>query len=309
MNILVPGGTGLIGNAFTETLVAEGNQVWVLSRNPEKARTPMGVKVFRWDGQTQQGWNHLLEQADAVVNLSGENLAASAWTAERKRLILASRVETGQAIVAALKNTSSKPKVLMQASAIGYYGPGDDRILDETSPTGQDFLAQICDQWEASTQSVEELSIRRVVIRTGLVQTAQGGMLPRLVLPFRLFVGGPLGNGQQWWPWIHLRDQVDAMVFLLKNPAAQGAFNLTAPGPVRMTEFGKTLGKVLHRPYWLPVPAFGLKLLLGEMSKIVLEGQRAVPRRLLELGYHFRFAQLEPALKDLLGKSEQNSAG
>ena len=309
MNILVPGGTGLIGNAFTKMLVADGDQVWVLSRNPEKARTPLGVKVFRWDGQISQGWSHLLEQADAVVNLSGENLAASSWTAERKRLILVSRVETGQAIVAALKNTSNKPKVFMQASAIGYYGPGDDRILDETSPIGQDFLAQICGQWESSTQSVEEMGIRRVVIRTGLVQTAQGGMLPRLVLPFRLFVGGPLGNGQQWWPWIHLRDQVNAMIFLLKNPAAQGAFNLTAPEPVRMGEFGKTLGKVLRRPYWFPVPAIGMKLLLGEMSKIVLEGQRAVPRRLLDLGYHFHFTQLEPALHDLLDKTRQNSAG
>jgi uncharacterized protein len=242
MNILVPGGTGLIGNVFTKALAAAGDEVWVLSRNPQKARTPAGVKVFRWDGKTSQGWDHLLEQADAVVNLSGENLAASSWTAERKRLIIASRVETGQAIVAGLKNITNRPKVLMQASAIGYYGPGDDRVLDETSPIGQDFLAQICSQWEASTQSVDTMGIRRVVIRSGLIQTAQGGMLPRLLLPFQLFVGGPLGDGRQWWPWIHMQDEVDAMVFLLKNPAAQGAYNLTAPEPVRMSEFGKTLG-------------------------------------------------------------------
>jgi uncharacterized protein (TIGR01777 family) len=309
MHILVPGGTGLIGNAFTKALVAAGDEVWVLSRNPEKARTPVGVKVFRWDGKTPQGWEHLVEQADAIVNLSGENLAARPWTAERKRLILASRVDTGQVIVSAIKNISRQPQVLMQASAVGYYGPGHDRILDEAAPAGQDFLAQICTQWEASTHPVDALGIRRVVIRSGLIQTTVGGMLPRLLLPFRLFVGGPLGSGRQWWPWIHLRDEVDAMVFLLKNPAAQGAYNLTAPEPVRMSEFGRTLGKVLQRPYWFPVPAFGLKLLLGEMSKIVLEGQRAVPRRLQELGYSFHFTQLEPALKDLLGKSVENSAG
>jgi uncharacterized protein len=300
MHILVPGGTGLIGNAFTKALVAAGDEVWVLSRSPEKVRAPAGVKVFRWDGKTPQGWEHLLEQADAIVNLSGENLAASPWTSERKRIILTSRVDTGQAIVAALNNISHRPALLMQASAVGYYGPGDDRILDEASPAGQDYLGQICIQWEASTQPVESLGIRRVVIRSGLIQTSAGGMLPRLLLPFRLFVGGPLGNARQWWPWIHLQDEVDAMVFLLKNPAAQGAYNLTAPEPVRMAAFGKTLAKVLHRPYWFPVPAFGLKLLLGEMSKIVLEGQRAVPRRLQDLGYHFRFTQLEPALKDLL---------
>ena len=301
MNILVPGGTGLIGNAFTKALLAAGDEVWVLSRSPEKARTPAGVKVFRWDGKTPQGWNHLVEQADAIVNLSGENLAASSWSEERKHLIIASRVETGRAIVAAIKNSSNQPQILMQSSAVGYYGPGDDTTLDEASPVGQDFLAQICTEWEASTQPVETMGIRRVIIRTGLIQTAQGGMLPRLLLPFRLFVGGPLGDGQQWWPWIHLQDEVDAMIFLLKNPAAQGAYNLAAPEPVRMSEFGKTLGRVLHRSYWFPVPAFGLKLLLGEMSKIVLEGQRAVPRRLQALGYQFHFTELEPALKDLLG--------
>jgi uncharacterized protein (TIGR01777 family) len=302
MNILVPGGTGLIGNAFASALLAAGDEVWVLSRNPEKARTPAGVKVFQWDGQTSRGWEYLLEQTDAIVNLSGENLAASRWTTERKQRIVSSRVDTGRAIIAALKNNSYRPQVLMQASAVGYYGPGDDRVLDEASPAGQDFLAQICIQWESSTQPVDEMGIRRVVVRTGLVKTASGGMLPRLLLPFRLFVGGPLGSGRQWWPWIHWRDEVDAMVFLLKNPAAQGAYNLTTPEPVRMSEFGKTLGKVIQRPYWFPTPAFGLKMLLGEMSKVVLEGQRAVPRRLQELGYRYHFTQLEPALKDVLGK-------
>ncbi|MDR3574056.1 MAG: TIGR01777 family oxidoreductase [Anaerolineaceae bacterium] len=308
MNVLVPGGTGLIGNAFTKALVAAGDEVWVLSRNPEKARTPPGVKVFRWDGKTPQGWDHLVEQAQAIVNLSGENLAAGSWTEERKRLIITSRVESGRAITAAIKTASNRPEVLMQASAVGYYGPGDDQKLEEDAPIGQDFLGEICAQWEVSTQPVEALGVRRLVIRTGLVQSAAGGMLPRVLLPFQLFVGGPLGSGTQWWPWIHLRDEIDAMIFLLKNPAAQGAYNLTAPEPVRMSEFGKTLGKVLQRPYWLPVPAFGLKLLLGEMSKIILEGQRAVPVRLQELGYQFHFTQLEPALKDLLGKSAQNSA-
>jgi len=309
MNILIPGGTGLIGNAFIKALLAAGDEVWVLSRNPEKARTLVGVKVFRWDGKTPQGWENLIEQADAIVNLSGENLVADPWTADRKRLILTSRVDSGHAIVTAIKNNPHRLQVLMQASAVGYYGPGDDRILDEASPAGSDYLAQICTEWEASTQPVEVMGIRRVVIRTGLIETTAGGMLPRLLLPFRLFVGGPLGNARQWWSWIHLLDEVDAMIFLLKNPSAQGAYNLTAPEPVRMSEFGRTLGKVLQKPYWFPVPAFGLKLLLGEMSKIVLEGQRAVPRRLQDLGYHFHFTQLEPALKDLLGKSVESSGG
>jgi uncharacterized protein (TIGR01777 family) len=300
MRVIIVGGTGLIGQELTTTLLNEGHQVWVLSRNPQTIKVPTGAAVVSWDGHTSRGWEGLVEQADAVVNLAGENIGAGNWSNARKERIRTSRQNSGQAVVSAFQAASQKPKVLLQASAIGFYGPSDDRELSEEWPAGNNFQSIICLDWEASTQPVEKMGVRRVVIRTGLVMTTKGGVLPRLMLPFRLFLGGPLGSGQQWYSWIAMQDEIRAMLYLLMNDQAAGAYNLTSPEPLRMSEFGKVLASVIHRPYWLPAPEFALRALLGEMSILVLTGQKVLPQKLLAEGFHFQFPTLKSALENLL---------
>jgi uncharacterized protein (TIGR01777 family) len=300
MKVIITGGTGLIGRALTRELIRDGHQVWVLSRNPAKMKTLPGVELVKWDGETAQGWGGLVNGADALVNLAGQNIGDSRWTRQQKMLVRSSRIAAGRAVASAVLQANRKPGVVVQASGVGYYGVVDDRPLDEVSPPGSDFLAKLSVEWEASTQPVEQLGVRRVVVRTGVVLDASEGALPRMLLPFRLLVGGPLGNGSQWLPWIHLRDEVDAIRFLIKNENAFGPFNLTSPQPVTNADFGKAIARVLHRPYWLPVPAFALRLVLGEMSTLVLDGQRPYPRKLVGLGYQFHFDEAVDALRDLL---------
>ncbi len=300
MNILIIGGSGFIGSALIPRLLEEGHAINVLSRRPHAVHLPPSVVVHPWDGRSGAAWANLLAGMDAVINLAGANLGVGRWTQQRKMEFLASRVTSGQAVVEAFALAPRKPHLLMQASAIGYYGPCGDEVITESSPPGRDFLAQLCVQWEASTQPVEAWGVRRVLLRTGIVLGRDSLVLKRLLLPFRLGVGGPLGSGRQWMPWIHLADQIGAMLFLLHNDQAVGPFNLTAPNPVRNAVFGRILARVIRRPYWLPVPAFALRLVLGEMSTLVLDGQRALPQRLLDLGYRFVFEDLEAALHDLL---------
>jgi uncharacterized protein (TIGR01777 family) len=239
-----------------------------------------------------------------VVQLAGENLADGRWSEERKRRLRASRVDSGAALATALAAASPRPAVFAQASAVGFYGPqpdGDDSEVTEAAPPGRDFLARLCVDWEASTASVEGLGVRRVVLRSGVVLDLADGALPKMLRPFRLGVGGRLGSGRQWFPWIHRDDQVAAVRFLLAEERASGPFNLAAPAPVRNLELTRELGRALRRPTVLPVPAAALRLLFGEMSGVLLTGQRAVPRRLEELGFGFRFPTLREALADLLG--------
>ena len=201
-------------------------------------------------------------------------------------------------MTAAILEAQSPPQVFFQASAVGYYGPGDDQVITEDASPGNDFLAQVCQEWESASAEVETRGVRRVVARTGIVLSADGGALPRMALPFKLFAGGPAGSGRQWMPWIHLADEVGALRFLLEREA-RGPFNLTAPKPVTNREFSGLLGKALHRPSLLPAPALALRLALGEMADLILTGQRAVPNRLLDLGYKFRFPDLDSALQDI----------
>ncbi|MCX6033876.1 MAG: TIGR01777 family oxidoreductase [Chloroflexi bacterium] len=300
MRIIVTGGTGFIGTALTISMLAEGHQVWILTRNLQTARLAEGARGVAWDGRTTSGWGELVSQMDAIVNLTGQSLGSGPWTGARKNRILSSRVEAGKAISAAIHQASPRPKVLIQASAVGFYGPhGDEPVTEGTAP-GHGFLAEVCKAWEASSQTVEEAGVRRVVIRTGVVLSRKAGALQRMLLPFRLFIGGPLGNGRQGLPWIHPADEVAGIRFLMENEKAQGVFNLSTPEPLSNADFGRILAKVMRRPYWLPVPAFALHLLLGEMSTLVLEGQYILPRRLLELGFRFRFETAEAALRDLL---------
>ena len=299
--VVITGGSGLIGSALARELGQAGRDVVVLSRDPDRLDVqPIGVRAVRWDGRTAAGWSELADGAEAIVNLAGENIGAGRWTAERKERIRQSRLAAGAAVLDALGAARRKPQVLVQASAVGYYGARGDELVTEETPPGNDFLAQTCVAWEASTAPVESLGVRRVVARTGVVLSRAGGALPRMVTPYRFFVGGPLGSGKQWLPWIHLADEVGAIRFLIETAEARGAFNLTAPAPLTNGRFGRALGQVLRRPSLLPAPAFALRRLLGEMSLVVLEGQRAVPERLLALRYPFQYPEATPALQSLL---------
>jgi uncharacterized protein len=302
MRVIIPGGTGTVGRALAQELISAGHQVWVLSRRPQAVRPIEGVIIAPWDGETDAGWGHLVNGTDAVVNLAGENIGAQRWSTQRKQEIYDSREKVGRAVVEAVAQAEQPPQVVLQASAIGYYGKSGEQILTEDQPPGDGFLAQVCTVWEASTEAVEDMGVRQVVTRTGLVISEKGGFMDPVLLQYRLFGGGPLGGGKQWWSWIHLRDVVRAMRFLLENSSARGPYNLTAPNPVRMDTFGREVGKVLRRPHYFPIPAFGLKLALGEMSELVLEGQHVIPKRLQEEGFQFTFNQVDSALRDTLDR-------
>jgi hypothetical protein len=305
MRVIVTGGSGLIGTALTASLAADGHDVIVLSRSPERLTgLPAGARAERWDGKSADGWGPLADGADAIVNLAGENIGGTSlleilfahWTPERKRRIRTSRLDAGRAVVQAVQLAGRRPKVLVQSSAVGYYGLGRESAQSEEAPPGQDFLARVCVEWEAATAPVESMGVRRVVLRSGVVLTRQGGILPLLLLPFRLFAGGRLGSGRQWFPWVHLDDQVAAMRFAIENDRARGTYNLSAPQPLRNREAAAIVARVLRRPAWLPVPAFALRLLLGEKHILVLDGQFAPPDRLQAAGFTFAKPRLEEAL-------------
>ncbi len=302
MQVVITGGTGTIGRRLVYLLLQHGHVVKVVSRQPFKpANLPAKIIFAPWDGQTAEGWGNLVDGADAVVNLAGAGIADEPWTEARKKVIEESRRNAGKAVVEAVSAASTKPKVLIQASAVGYYGAqNNDQVITEDHPAANDFLGQTCQTWEASTEPVEALGVRRVVIRSGVVLDMQGGALPRMVLPFRFFAGGPIGNGQQWLPWIHYCDEVEAIRFLIEHEAASGPFNLAAPQPLRSRDFAKVIGKVMKRPAFMPAPAMAFKIMFGEMSTILLDGQQVVPKRLQELGYEFKFSQAEEALRDVL---------
>lgn len=302
MRVIITGGTGLIGQNLATELKSGGHEVIILSRNPDKATGPEGIPVKKWDGVSSVGWLDLVDANTAIVNLAGAGIGDGRWTDERKAAILNSRVNAGQAVSEAVAEAHHQPKVVVQASAVGYYGPCGDEEITEEAAVGHDFLADVCLQWEASTAGVEANGVRRVVIRTGVVLSLDGGAFPRLLTPMKFFIGGPLGSGEQWFPWIHMQDQVKAIRFLIENEQASGVYNLSAPHPVTNGEFVHHMGKVLNRPAMLPAPSFALKMLLGEMATLVLDGQRVIPSRLVAAGFTFDYAEARPALQALLLK-------
>ena len=309
MRVVIIGGTGLIGRALAASLAADKHEVFVLSRNPQYARSmPAGVKVEEWDGRTSAGWSQFVDGADAVVNLAGASIGGEntfailfrRWTNSNKKRILESRLSAGRAVMQAIEAAAHKPKLLIQASAIGYYGVLNSGPTTEESPRGYDFQARVCWDWEASTSQAEVLGVRRVVIRSGLVMSRKAAILSMVMLPFRFFAGGRLGSGKQWFPWIHVDDEVGAIRFLIDKPDARGAYNLAAPGAITNGQLAKLLGRVMRRPSVFPVPGFALRLLLGEKATLVLDGVQIAPRRLIEAGFTFKFPEAEPAFHDAL---------
>ncbi len=301
MHIIITGGTGLIGQALAKSLLADKHRVTILTRSPEKPRPQLtGAMLTGWDGRTAAEWGHLVNEADAIVNLAGAGVADQRWTPARKALILESRVNAGHALQSAIEGAAKKPAVLIQASAVGFYGAdtGDAPIVED-APAGDDFLARVCVAWEASSAGVETFGVRRAVIRTGVVLAREGGAYPKMSLPFRFFAGGKVGTGKQWTPWIHIADEVAAIRFLLENDAARGIFNLTAPTPITNADFTRALGQVLRRPTLFPVPSIVLKLIFGELASVLLGGQRAIPKHLQSLGFQFQFADIDSALRNL----------
>jgi uncharacterized protein (TIGR01777 family) len=302
------GGSGLVGRALAEDWAQDGHAVVVVCRHPENVvGLRSGIDLVKWDARTALGWGHLVDGADAVVNLAGETLGGTnfgqvffqRWTESKKREILQSRLYAGKALVEAVRSARVKPARLVQMSAVGFYGPHDDEELDENSPPGTGFLAGVCAEWEGASRGVEAFGVKRIVVRTGLVLTLQGGFFPYLILPFRLFVGGPLGSGRQGLPWIHAEDHRRGLRFVSENPGAGGTYNLTAPQPISNAEAGRAIAKASRRPYWFPTPAFLLRLVLGEKATLALDGQRVLPRRLLEAGFTFRYPTIDDALADL----------
>jgi len=301
MRVLIPGGTGFIGRALVDDLVRSGDEPIILTRRPASdTGLPAAAEPVQWDAQSLGDWAAIVSSVDAIVNLAGENIGSWPWTQAKKLRIAQSRENTGSLLVKALSRAHKRPSVFLQSSAIGYYGPSEGQAIDESAPNGHDWLADVASLWEASTQEVEEMGVRRAIMRTGLVLGRGGGLLPRLMLPFRLFAGGRMGTGRQTMSWIHIEDTVRAIRYLIEHPEATGPVNLTAPGPVTNTEFSRTLGSVMRRRAWFPVPAWLLRIVLGEMSVLVLDGQRVHPRRLESMGFTFRYSRLDDALNDLL---------
>ena len=310
MRILITGGAGLIGAALSNALVADGHEIIVLTRSPEKVRIARPASSWSSGMETPLLAGGNWQTALTPSSILPAKPLRSAGRKQRSR-------RSGRAV--SMRQGShgrdhgggrASQSVLIQASAVGYYGTetGDAQVTESFSP-GDDFLAKVCFDWEISTAAASKLGVRRPVLRTGIVLSTEGGALPQQLFPFKLFVGGPVGNGNQWYPWIHLDDEVRAIQFLLTNEQADGPFNLTAPNPVTNKEFGKLIGEAMGRPSVIPAPGFAMKSLFGDMSMLLLEGQRAVPQKLLGAGFRFKFDTAQAALRDLLGaKSEKTHA-
>ncbi len=302
MKIILTGGTGFIGTYLLQRLSEQPNDIVLFTRSPAAAKTmnAASLRYVHWDAKSFGPWIEEINGADVVINLIGKNVFEQRWTAAVKQELIDSRVHSTGLIVEAIRRSSRKPNVLVSASAVGFYGEKRDELVTEESPGGNDFLAGLVVQWERAAKKAEEYGVRVANPRTGIVLQKDGGMVERLLLPFRLFGGGWIGSGKQYIPWVHMDDVVRGMLYPIENETVSGPYNLTSPNPVTMKEFCRILGNVLHRPSWVPVPDFALKILYGEGAKVIIAGQKAVPQKLLNAGYQFSFSDLETALRDIL---------
>lgn len=300
--IIVAGGTGLIGRTLVRELADRGYEVVLLTRGslPAALARP-GVRAARWDGEKLGDWAVEFESAKAVINLCGAGIADERWTEARKQELLGSRIHPLQALVQASVRCADPPKTILTASAVGYYGDAaPDQTVTESRPRGSGYLSELCSQWEKAAQTAEPFGIRVIYLRFGIVLSTEGGALAKFVPPFRAGIGGPLGSGRQILPWIHREDAVGAVVHALEHRDLSGPVNVVSPHPVSMKDFCSALGRVMKRPSWLPVPAFVLRSLMGEAARVVLEGQRALPRKLMDAGFKFKHPEVEKALQDIL---------
>lgn len=297
MKILITGGTGFIGKKLCHFLLDKKHELTVLSRNPEKVSVLCGETVKAISNIDQLTAS---DSFGAIINLAGEGIADARWTAARKQILLDSRVNTTKQLVKFIERADKKPEVFISGSAIGFYGNRGSLVLTEDSEPHEEFSHELCSKWEAAAQEAEKMGVRVCIVRTGLVIGDDGGFLKRMLPPFKFGLGGRIGDGQQWMSWVHRTDYIAIIDKLLETTVLQGIFNGTAPEPVTNAEFSKTLGKVLNRPVFLPVPAFVLKILLGEMSELLLGGQRVIPKRLDDAGFKFTCRTLEQALNDVL---------
>jgi len=300
MKVAITGATGFVGSRLVERLQEEGHQPLILTRNRAAAEGAFPTLEIMAYTPTESGsWQKAIANCDAVVHLAGEPIAESRWTPKQKQEILDSRKLSTQKIVEAIAQTNPKPSVLVNASAIGYYGTSETATFDENSPAGNDFLTEVCQAWEAEAQKVKEAGVRLVILRLGIV-LGNGGALAKMIPPFKLFAGGPLGTGNQWFSWIHRDDLVNLILFALTRSDIEGVLNATAPNPVRMSELCQTLGETLNRPSWLPVPSFVPEALLGEGAKVVLEGQQVLPKRTISKGFEYQYPTAKEALREIL---------
>jgi uncharacterized protein (TIGR01777 family) len=302
MKIVVAGGTGFIGKNLTARLLQQGHTVTVLTRSLKRTTSlPGNLRTEQWDTKSLGSWTAIIDGSDAVINLTGELIAGKRWTKRRKEHILMSRIDSTRALVSSIEQARRKPSVLINVSAVGFYGSVPEGDVTEASPRGKDFLAEVCSQWEAEAFEAKKSGVRVVTPRLGVVLARDGGALTKLIMPFRFFAGGYVGTGRPWFPWVHIKDVTGAFLFLLNNPQVAGPVNIVGPQPLAMKEFTKILGQVMRRPAWTAAPSFVLRLALGEMSGMLLTGQRAVPSRLLEAGFAFEYSTARSALTDIIG--------
>jgi uncharacterized protein (TIGR01777 family) len=297
MKLVVTGATGFIGSALCSRLLEYGHTLTLLTRSAPRDATTQNKRWLHWAPGMSGAWEKAVDGVDGIINLAGEPIAAKRWTPQQKRKIRMGRIETTNALVDAIAKAEQKPGFLINASAVGYYGPRGDEPITEEAGSGTGLLAETARDWENEAMKAQSSGLRVVCLRTGIVLGRNGGALAKMVPPFKFFVGGPLGSGKQWMSWIHMEDEVGLILHLAGNAEASGPINATAPNPVTMKEFCRTLGHVLGRPSWAPVPAIALRLLLGEMAEMLLTGQRVIPAAAERLGYEFRYPNLEAALR------------
>ncbi len=305
MKVAITGATGFVGSRLVQRLHGENHRILVLTRNTTFAQKVFpseafpNLEIVAYTPTVSGSWQSAIAGCDGVVHLAGEPIGEGRWTPERKQEILNSRKLGTQKIVEAIAKANPKPSVLLNASAIGYYGTSETATFDETSLSGNDFLAQVCQAWEAEARKVKDAGVRLVILRLGVV-LGNGGALNKMILPFQLFAGGPIGSGRQWFSWIHVDDLVNLIVQALTKPEIDGVYNATAPKAVRMADLSQTLGQVMNRPSWLPVPAFAIEALLGDGAIVVLEGQQVIPKRTVETGFEYKYPNLQSALTQIL---------
>jgi uncharacterized protein (TIGR01777 family) len=299
MRVLITGATGLIGRKICQQLSNEGHEIVILSRHPEKAQLVSGTRAFRWSPETELPPDEAWEGVEGVIHLAGEPVVGFRWTNEHKKRIRDSRVKGTRNLVDGMKRLPVPPKAFVSSSAVGFYGNRGSELLDERSAPGRGFLTEVCLEWEQEAMKAKAAGVRVALVRVGVVLSAEGGALEKMLMPFKLGLGGRLGNGQQWFPWIHQDDIMGIFRHALLSDRVSGPINGVAPGVVNNAEFTKDLAAALHRPRFLPVPEFALRILMGEMADVVLVSHRVFPKVALDTGYKFKHPNLKPALADI----------